>query len=100
MTTTTFDTSARIGAGRRILNIARLHTANTRTYLGIPWIITGVAFGFSAVIALIVRAVVPVGELEVALASLQYSWALMSPLWYLVIVGVMAVATTFSACTW
>lgn len=96
MTTTTFDTSARIRAGRRILNIARLHTANTQTYLGIPWIITGVAFGFSAVIALIIHAVVPAGELEVALASMQYSWAMAAPLWYLVVVGVMAVATTFS----
>lgn len=96
MTTAPLDAPPQVRPSRRILNVARLHTTNAQTYLGIPWIITVVAFGFSFAIALIIPAVAEPADVPEALSGMQYSWALVAPLWYLVIVGILAVSSTFS----
>ncbi|QTX05835.1 hypothetical protein [Agromyces archimandritae] len=77
-----------------IWRIARLHTVNSNVLFGVPWMILGVAFAVSAVIALIVQgAGVPRTEIQ---EGMRYSWAVISPQWYLVAVGVQAIAYTFS----
>lgn len=79
----------------RITDVMRLHLVNRLTYIGIPWIITGVALAISIVIALLITATVPPSGREEALAGMSYSWAALSPLWYLAVVGVQAVSAVF-----
>ena len=83
-------------AGRhRVIKVLRLHLVNRLTYLGIPWIITGVALVISIVIALLIGASVPAADRQDALQGMSYSWAVLSPLWYLAVVGVQAVSMVF-----
>ena len=80
----------------RITKVMRLHLVNRLTYIGIPWIITGVALIVSIVVALlIVAASVPGADRQQALEGMGYSWAVLSPLWYLAVVGVQAVSAVF-----
>ncbi|WP_400997239.1 hypothetical protein [Agromyces sp. GXQ0307] len=74
-----------------ILRIVRLHTVNPSIFFVVPAMILGGAWAVTMVIALIlVGAGVPQEEL-----AFQYSWAVLSPQWYLIVVGVQAVSYTF-----
>lgn len=74
-----------------IWRIVRLHTVNPSIFFGVPWIILGGAWAVTMVIALILRGA-GVSDAE---DGFRYSWAVLSPQWYLVVVGVQAVAYTF-----
>ena len=79
----------------RTIKVMRLHLVNRLTYVGIPWIITGVALVVSIVVALLISATVPEAGRQDALQGMSYSWAVLSPLWYLAVVGVQAVSAVF-----
>ena len=79
----------------RTIKVMRLHLVNRLTYVGIPWIITGVALVVSIVVALLISATVPEAGRQDALQGMGYSWAVLSPLWYLAVVGVQAVSAVF-----
>jgi hypothetical protein len=77
-----------------IWRIARLHAVNPSVFFGIPWIILGSAWAISVIIALITTgAGAPRADMQ---EGMRYSWAVLSPQWYLVVVGVQAIAYTFS----
>lgn len=78
---------------REIRRIARLHTVNPSVLFGIPWLILGAAWAVSVLIAVIMTAA---GAPPQAFDGLRYSWAVLSPQWYMVAVGVQAVSFTFS----
>ncbi|KQX04982.1 MULTISPECIES: hypothetical protein [unclassified Leifsonia] len=76
-----------------IWRIVRLHCINPSVFFGIPLIILAGAWAIVMVIGLIARgAGAAPGDLE----DMRYSWAVISPQWYLVVVGVQAVGLTFS----
>lgn len=77
---------------REIWRIVRLHTVNPSIFFGVPWLILGGAWAVTMVIALILRGAGVPPELD----GFRYSWAVLSPQWYLVVVGVQAIAYTFS----
>jgi hypothetical protein len=83
------------GSRHRATKVLRLHLVNRLTYLGIPWIITGVALVVSIVVALLISAAVPEASRATALAGMTNSWAVLSPFWYLAVVGVQAVNAVF-----
>ncbi|TYL53838.1 hypothetical protein [Agromyces mariniharenae] len=74
-----------------IWRIVRLHTVNPSIFFGVPWIILGGAWAVTMVIALILRG----AGISDAEDGFRYSWAVLSPQWYLIVVGVQAVAYTF-----
>ncbi|RWZ59691.1 hypothetical protein ELQ92_12815 [Labedella populi] len=89
MTTATLDGITVPPRSRRIWRVMRLHLAAPSVFLGIPWIIVGMAFFVSVAIAVLIA-------LNGGQATGQrYSWAVLSPQWYLVVVGVQAVGLTF-----
>jgi hypothetical protein len=74
-----------------IWRIVRLHTVNPSIFFLVPAMILGGAWAVTMVIALIlVGAGVPMEN-----TGFQYSWAVLSPQWYLIVVGVQAVSYTF-----
>ncbi len=80
--------------GHEIWRIVRLHTVNPSIFFGVPWLILGGAWAVTMVIALIIaRRAEAAGELD---EGIRYSWAVLSPQWYLIVVGVQAIAYTFS----
>ncbi|MBX0301471.1 hypothetical protein K2F54_15970 [Cryobacterium sp. 1639] len=85
----------RVEIRHRVVKVMRLHLVNRLTYIGIPWIITGVALVVSIVIALLISASTPEADRQQALEGMSYSWAVLSPLWYLAVVGVQAVSAVF-----
>ncbi|MEC5184775.1 hypothetical protein RCH12_002245 [Cryobacterium sp. MP_3.1] len=85
----------RLASRHRLVKVMRLHLVNRLTYVGIPWIITGVALFISIVVALLISAAVPGAGRQDALQGMSYSWAVLSPLWYLAVVGVQAVSAVF-----
>jgi hypothetical protein len=84
----------RAGRMRRnpIWRTVRLHAVNPAVFFGMPWVIAGSAWVVSMVVGLIIRSVA--GEIDIE--GMRYSWAVLSPQWYLVVVGVQAVGLTFS----
>ena len=77
-----------------IWRIVRLHAVNPSVFFGVPWIILGAAWIVSIVIAMIIGgAGAPEADIR---EGMRYSWAVLSPQWYLIVVGVQAVAYTFS----
>jgi len=75
-----------------IWRIVRLLAVNPTIFFGIPWMILGGAWVITMLIALILRA----SGISDAEDGFRYSWAVLSPQWYLVVVGVQAVAYTLS----
>ena len=71
--------------------IVRLHAVNPSIFFGVPWLILGGAWAVTMVIALILRG----AGVEDSEDGFRYSWAVLSPQWYLVVVGVQALAYTF-----
>ena len=79
-----------------IWRIVRLHCIKPSVFFGVPLLILGGAW----VITLIVTGLIAAGTGEAvtfdASVGQRYSWAVISPQWYLVVVGVQAIAYTFS----
>ncbi|KQQ93363.1 hypothetical protein ASF62_16890 [Leifsonia sp. Leaf325] len=76
-----------------IWRIVRLHSINPSVFFGIPAIILAGAWAVVMVIGLIAQGA---GATPADLENMRYSWAVISPQWYLVVVGVQAVGLTFS----
>ena len=79
-----------------IWRIVRLHAVNPSIFFGVPWIIIGAAWAISLVVTLIIRAGSGGTVTTEDLDGMRYSWAVLSPQWYLVVVGVQAIGLTFS----
>jgi hypothetical protein len=79
-----------------IWRIVRLHAVNPSVFFGVPWIILGSAWAVSLIITLIIKAGSGGTVTTEDLDGMRYSWAVLSPQWYLVVVGVQAVGLTFS----
>lgn len=77
-----------------IWRIVRLHFVNPSIFFGVPWLILGAAWAVSMIIGLIITGAG--GPQEDMQAGMRYSWAVLSPQWYLVVVGVQAIGLTFS----
>ena len=88
-------TVSQVSGPNRVVKVLRLHLVNRMIYLGIPWIITAVALGVSIVVALLIAATVPAADRQQALEGMSYSWAGLSALWYMAVVGVQTVASAF-----
>ncbi|MEI5584157.1 MULTISPECIES: hypothetical protein [unclassified Agromyces] len=74
-----------------IWRIVRLHTVNPSIFFLVPALVLGGAWVITMVIALILLgAGVPMES-----TGFEYSWAVLSPQWYLIVVGVQAVSYTF-----
>ena len=82
-------------APARIWNVVRLHLIDRRTYIGIPWLIVGMAFVITIFIAQIVGFTTGGLGTPDAIEGQRYSWAVLSPQWYLVVVGVQAISFGF-----
>lgn len=80
---------------RRVWNVVRLHFVNRMIYLGIPWIIVGATWIVSMVIGILIVANSTGTGRAKAFEGMGNSWAVLSPLWYLVVVGVLAIAQSF-----
>ena len=77
-----------------IWRIVRLHAINPSVFFGIPWIILGSAWAVMMIVGLIITGAG--GPAEDMAKGMRYSWAVLSPQWYLVVVGVQAIGLTFS----
>lgn len=92
MTTTAATAASPIGSAfDRIWRIVRLHLVTPSVFIGIPWIIIGGAWLISITIALIILGATGGAPED----GMRYSWAVLSPQWYLVVVGVQAIGLTF-----
>ncbi|WP_173921439.1 hypothetical protein [Agromyces sp. Marseille-P2726] len=79
---------------QEIWRIVRLHAVTPSVFFGIPWIILGGAWLVMLVIGIIVTGA---GADPVAMGEgMRYSWAVLSPQWYLIAVGVQAIGMTLS----
>jgi hypothetical protein len=76
-----------------IWRIVRLHCVNPSIFFGVPGLILGSAWAVTMIIALIINST---GASAEDLDGMRYSWAVLSPQWYLVVVGVQAIGLTFS----
>lgn len=79
---------------QEVWRIVRLHAVTPSVFFGIPWIILGGALVVMLTIGLITSSA-GADQAEVK-EGMRYSWAVLSPQWYLVAVGVQAVGMTFS----
>jgi hypothetical protein len=77
-----------------ILRIVRLHCVNPSVFFGVPWIILGAAWAVMMIVGLIITAAN--GPTDKMAEGMRYSWAVLSPQWYLVVVGVQAIGLTLS----
>ncbi|MGW9168165.1 hypothetical protein [Agromyces sp. NPDC055658] len=76
-----------------IWRVVRLQAVNPSIFFGIPWMIMGGALVVSILLVVIATSAgMPFGAMQ---EGMRYSWAVLSPQWYLVAVGVQAVAYTF-----
>jgi hypothetical protein len=76
---------------REIWRIVRLHTVNPSVFFVVPWMILGGAWAVTMVVALIILG----SGVPAENTGFEYSWAVLSPQWYLIVVGVQAVSYTF-----
>jgi hypothetical protein len=77
-----------------VWRIVRLHAVTPSVFFGIPWIILGGAW-----LVMIVIGVIAAGagaDTEKMGEGMRYSWAVLSPQWYLAVVGVQAIGMTLS----
>ncbi|AWB96516.1 hypothetical protein DCE93_13405 [Agromyces badenianii] len=77
-----------------IWRIVRLHCVNPSVFFGVPWIILGSAWAIMMIVGLIITGAG--GPADDMAEGMRYSWAVLSPQWYLVVVGVQAIGLTFS----
>lgn len=77
-----------------VWRIVRLHAVTPSVFFGIPWIILGGAWLVMIVVGIIVTGAG--ADSEKVGEGMRYSWAVLSPQWYLVVVGVQAIAMTLS----
>jgi hypothetical protein len=78
----------------RIWKVVRLHLVNKMIYVGVPWIIVFTAWIFTMIIALLITFAAGPSAAK-GLEGMTYSWAVISPLWYLVVVAVQTINLTF-----
>jgi hypothetical protein len=80
----------------RIWNVVRLHLVDRRTYIGIPWLIVAAAWVISVIISNIIGYATGegLGGAE-ATESQRFSWAVLAPQWYLIVVAVQSIAFSF-----
>lgn len=74
-----------------IWRIVRLHTVNPSIFFLVPAMVLGGAWVITMVIALILLG----SGVPMENTGFEYSWAVLSPQWYLIVVGVQAVSFTF-----
>lgn len=74
---------------QHVWRVVRLHLVAPSVFIGIPWLIVGSAFAISVAISALITANGGTTDGQ------RYSWAVLSPQWYLVVVGVQAVGMTF-----
>ncbi|NYJ19460.1 hypothetical protein [Glaciibacter psychrotolerans] len=80
----------------RIWSVVRMHLVDRRTYIGIPWLIVAFAFAVSIIISNIIGFATGEGLSGVAATEGQrYSWAVLAPQWYLIVVAVQSIAFGF-----
>lgn len=79
---------------QEVWRIVRLHAVTPSVFFGIPWIILGAAWLVMIVIGIIVGGAG--ADTEKMGEGMRYSWAVLSPQWYLVVVGVQAIGMTLS----
>ncbi len=72
----------------------RLHAVTPSVFFGIPWIILGGAWLVMVIIGIIAGGAG--ADTEKMGEGMRYSWAVLSPQWYLVAVGVQAIGLTLS----
>ncbi|GAA1797833.1 hypothetical protein [Agromyces neolithicus] len=77
-----------------IWRIVRLHAVTPSVFFGIPWIILGGAWLVSIVVGIIVTGAG--ADATKMVEGMRYSWAVLSPQWYLVVVGVQSIGMTLS----
>ncbi|WP_105035921.1 hypothetical protein [Cryobacterium aureum] len=82
-------------APARIWNVVRLHLVDRRTYIGIPWLIAGMAFVVTVFMAQIIGFTTGGLGTADAIAGQRYSWAVLAPQGYLIAVGVQAISFGF-----
>jgi hypothetical protein len=75
-----------------IWRTVRLHSVTPSVFFGIPWLILGGAWAVTMIVAIILRGAGVPDDVD----GFRYSWAVLSPQWYLVVVGVQAIAYTCS----
>lgn len=75
-----------------VWRIVRLHAVTPSVFFGIPWIIIAGAWLVMVVIGVVVGGAGV--DSEMMREGMRYSWAILSPQWYLMAVGVQAVAMT------
>ncbi|MGO4103784.1 hypothetical protein AB4Y63_07520 [Leifsonia sp. YAF41] len=80
----------------RIWSVVRMHLVDRRTYIGIPWLIVAFAFVISIIISNIIGFATGngLGGVE-ATENQRYSWAVLAPQWYLIVVAVQSIAFGF-----
>lgn len=77
----------------RVWNVVRLHSVNRAVYFGIPWLVIGAAWAVSMLIsALILYSGADPDNMNEGMGN---SWAVISPLWYMCAVAVLAIAQSF-----
>jgi hypothetical protein len=83
-------------AATRIWNVVRLHLVDRRTYIGIPWLIVAAAWVISVIISNIIGYATGegLGGVE-ATEGQRFSWAVLAPQWYLIVVAVQSIAYSF-----
>lgn len=82
-------------APSRIWNVVRLHLVDRRTYIGIPWLIVAIAFVLTVFISQIIGFTTGQAGTADAMEGQRYSWAVLAPQWYLIVVAVQTVAFGF-----
>lgn len=76
----------------RVWNVVRLHLVNRWNYLGIFWVILVGSWAVSLIIAALINFA---SDGTADLGGMRYSWAVISPIWYLAAVAIMAISQTF-----
>ena len=69
-----------------VWRVVRVHAVTPSVFFGIPWIILGGAWLVMIVIGIIAGSAG--ADTEAMGEGMRYSWAVLSPQWYLVVVGV------------